>query len=328
MVSAVRVTSCLALLAPARSFLKPILSRPPGAEIVAATSASSVRQRSTKSSELCMRKTGKFVLSNKAKLNETGPKVVTMNTKTGEIIQEVPRDKPESKAAKAGPGLIKPDMELFCKAGADGISLGDCPFAHYIQMVLHYKELPFKLTPCSPESKPDWLVEEYEGQMPCLVDNGEAYTESSEIVDYIEYFYPEPPLSMKDNPDAMAKAKEVTGGVFGAVAKCIKNLDSSGDPPLLEKVMEELKKVDAYLKDNGPFLCGEHMTLPDCLFAPKLYHASTTLAHFKNTVIPPEMEALHKYMDMIYSHEAFEKSAYPPDVVVWGWNNARGTEAK
>ena len=36
----------------------------------------------------------------------------------------------------------------------------------------------------------------------------------------------------------------MTGGVFGAVAKCIKNLDSSGDPPLLEKVMEELKKVD------------------------------------------------------------------------------------
>lgn len=34
-----------------------------------------------------MRKTGKFVLSNTAKLNETGPKVVTINMKTGEVIQ-------------------------------------------------------------------------------------------------------------------------------------------------------------------------------------------------------------------------------------------------
>lgn len=54
-------------------------------------------------------------------------------------------------------------------------------------------------------NQPDWLVEDYDGQMPCLTDNGEAYTESSEIAEYIEYFYPEPTLSLKDNPDAMEK---------------------------------------------------------------------------------------------------------------------------
>lgn len=43
----------------------------------------------------------------------------------------------------------------------------------------------------------------------------------------------------------------MTGGVFGAVAKCIKNLDTGADPPLVAKVMEELRKVD-----------GEHV----CLF--------------------------------------------------------------
>lgn len=32
--------------------------------------------------------------------------------------------------------------------------------------------------------------------------------------------------------------------------------------------------------------------------------------------------------DTIYSHEAFVKSSYPPDVIVWGWNKARGTDAK
>lgn len=48
-------------------------------------------------------------------------------------------------------------------------------------------------------------MEDYEGKMPCLVDNGEPYTESSEIADYIEYFYPEPPLNLKDSPDAIAK---------------------------------------------------------------------------------------------------------------------------
>lgn len=48
--------------------------------------------------------------------------------------QEVPRDKPKPKASTAGPGLLTPDLELFCKAGPDGKSLGDCPFTHYVQV--------------------------------------------------------------------------------------------------------------------------------------------------------------------------------------------------
>lgn len=48
--------------------------------------------------------------------------------------QEVPRNKEKPKASTAGPGLLTPDMELFCKAGPDGKSLGDCPFTHYVQV--------------------------------------------------------------------------------------------------------------------------------------------------------------------------------------------------
>lgn len=36
------------------------------------------------------------------------------------------------------------------------------------------------------------------------MDSKEAYTESANVVDYIEYFYPEPTLSIKDS-DAVAK---------------------------------------------------------------------------------------------------------------------------
>lgn len=66
--------------------------------------------------------------------------------------------------------------------------------------------------------QPDWLVEDYEGQLPCLVDGKEAYTESANVVDYIEYFYPEPTLSIKGS-DAVAKVwwrereRESKGGV-------------------------------------------------------------------------------------------------------------------
>lgn len=44
------------------------------------------------------------------------------------------RAKLENETPTAGPGLITPNMELFCKAAADGSALGDCPFTHFIQV--------------------------------------------------------------------------------------------------------------------------------------------------------------------------------------------------
>lgn len=75
--------------------------------------------------------------------------------------------------------------------------------------------------------QPDWLVEDYEGKLPCLVDSKEAYTESSNVVDYIEYFYPEPTLSIKDS-DSVAKVRRggrrVKRAVWGGRGKSDKVL--------------------------------------------------------------------------------------------------------
>lgn len=67
--------------------------------------------------------------------------------------------------------------------------------------------------------------------------------------------------------------------------------------PFFPPVLPRRVGSPAFLKKGkGPYLCGEELTLADCSFAPKLYHASTCLAHFKNTVISPDLESLHKYM--------------------------------
>jgi len=79
-------------------------------------------------------------------------------------------------------------MMLYVKAGPDGKTLGDCPFAHFVGMVLHEKKLEYDLIPCTQETKPNWLIDFYEGKMPALRHRQECYTESSVIAEYLDFF--------------------------------------------------------------------------------------------------------------------------------------------
>lgn len=63
----------------------------------------------------------------------------------GGLQEEQKKKTVQQEMAKAGPGLLEPDMELFCKAAADGNALGDCPFTHYIHVRFFFK---FFFSPC------------------------------------------------------------------------------------------------------------------------------------------------------------------------------------
>jgi hypothetical protein len=45
------------------------------------------------------------------------------------------------------------------RAAEDGPSVGDCPFAHYVRIVLEEKRLEYQLKPEPPDAKPSWLLE-------------------------------------------------------------------------------------------------------------------------------------------------------------------------
>ena len=67
--------------------------------------------------------------------------------------------------------IIEPvTMELYIKAGPEDGQVGDCPFAHYVRCVMHFKGLDCKVIPCKPETKPEWLLNDPDlnGKMPCL----------------------------------------------------------------------------------------------------------------------------------------------------------------
>ena len=220
-------------------------------------------------------------------------------------------------------------MEIFVKAGPEGNDIGDCPFAQYDRMVMFAKDLSFTTTPCTAESKPSWLIDSYEGKMPCLLHDGEARVESNDIALYINFFFPSPPLSShSDETDA------AVAGLFPAIANFLKNTDDAADAKLRSVLEDALSNLEVHLarvapgnaEGSAPFMAGGDMLgLADCALAPKLYHLDIAAAHFKDPpfVVDKNYPIVRKYMDIMFAHPAFVSSAVPASTVLWGWGNAR-----
>jgi len=223
------------------------------------------------------------------------------------------------------------DMTLYIKAGPDGKDAGDCPFAHYIRMVLQEKNLEYTLAPSTQETKPDWLVDHYGGALPALRHRKECYVESDVIAQYLDFFFVEPTLSPYKKKE-MSEAGECTDGFFPALARYLKHTPDGNEDDLELKANLEtaLSKIEDQLNregKSGDYMVGdgEQITILDCSLAPKLYHMATGLKVFKNNAIDLENQfpLVKKYMDSVFERQSFKDSVYPEEVVEWGWSNAR-----
>ena len=218
-------------------------------------------------------------------------------------------------------------MTLYIKAGPDGKEVGDCPFAHYVRMVLGEKNLKYDVMPCVQDTKPRWLIDFYEGKMPALQHRRECYVESDVIAQYLDFFFTSPPLTTKKA--LMEAATEACDGFFPAVAKYLKHTPDGDedDSELQTSLRNALQKLDTHLSEieAGDFLCGEAFTLADCSLAPKLYHMMAGLKGFKNDAIDvaTDFPAVQKYMDVVFARQSFVDSRYPESTIIWGWGNAR-----
>jgi glutathione S-transferase len=226
-------------------------------------------------------------------------------------------------------------MTLYVKAAADGQSVGDCPFAHFVRMVLEEKGLvDYQVKPTTPDGKPSWLVEYYDGKMPALRHGKECYVESGVIADYLEYFFPQPPLTAAaDRSGASAAAEQVLEGFFPAVAQFLK--DTEDREETTNALKNKLQQFEDHLaklpKDGGSFLCGDQFSLLDCRVVPQLYHLQCGIDGFKKDGdsvllihLAEEYPKLHAYMQRCFARPSFQASQYPAETVLWGWGNARG----
>ncbi|CAB4066159.1 DHAR [Lepeophtheirus salmonis] len=145
-------------------------------------------------------------------------------------------------------------IELYLKAGHKGNDVGDCPFAQFIRCILNHKDISYDLKPCTQETKPEWLLKDFEGRLPCLMHNGKGTIESSDIADYIEKTFPQKSLK---TPEEVSKEVLV---FFPAMVK--------------------LFLEDLLTSSGGPYLSGASETLADYSLAPKLFHMTAIVPEF------------------------------------------------
>jgi len=230
-------------------------------------------------------------------------------------------------------------MSLYIKPGIEDKSHGDCPFAQYIRMVMEELGLEHEVLPVTPEDKPQWLLEHYEGKLPCLRHRSEAYVESDVIVQYLDYFFGKDKLlgvGSKEERETAAEAADLFGNIV-RFFKCVVDFDGP------EKNIDHLLALNVALRGlerhlsiegrDGPFLTGDGAVFSamDCSLMPKLYHLEIGLRTFKaneNEGIPPidliiEYPKINEYMEHVKLLDSWKKTVYPEDVVVWGWSNAR-----
>lgn len=222
-------------------------------------------------------------------------------------------------------------MTLYVKAGPDGTSVGDCPFAHFVRMVLAVKKLDYDLEPSVQETKPKWLIEYYDGKMPALRHRRECYVESDTIASYLDFFFPEPSLRGATQADEKA-VEEAAEGLFPAMAQYLKYTPDGDemDGEKKEALKTVFQRMNEFLSKEGrmgPYLVGDgaKITLVDCRLTPVLYHATTGIKAFKDGAIDMEKEfpALYRYTQHMFQTKAFVETMYPAEVITWGWGNAR-----
>ena len=207
---------------------------------------------------------------------------------------------------------------LYCKPGKDGKSIGDCPFTQYSRMAMEVAGKTYEVRPTAKDAKPQWLLDNHGGSMPCLAmdETGTgAVSESSKIASNAL-----PPT------DGDTASLDATSSLFGAIAKFLKNTDDAKDPELLVNLETALSKLDDRLKVvTGPYLSNaETLGLADCSVATKLFVLQVAGNHFKKfTVDPVKFPNVSQYMTTVFDSESFLKTKYSDDDMIFGWSQAR-----
>ncbi|GJN36273.1 hypothetical protein PR202_gb25118 [Eleusine coracana subsp. coracana] len=192
-------------------------------------------------------------------------------------------------------------------------TLGDCPFSQRVLLTLEEKKVSYQMKLIDVSNKPDWFLKiNPEGKVPVFNGgDGKWIADSDVIVQVIEEKYPSPPL-VTPPEDASVGSK-----IFSTFVTFLKSKDSNDGSE--QALLTELQALDDHLKAHGPYINGQNVSAVDLSLAPKLYHLTVALDHFKGWKIPENLTSVHAYVKALFSRESFEKTKAAKEHVIAGW---------
>ncbi|XP_058774804.1 glutathione S-transferase DHAR1, mitochondrial-like [Vicia villosa] len=204
-------------------------------------------------------------------------------------------------------------LEIAVKAavGAPTV-LGDCPFSQRALLTLEEKKVPYNIHLIDVSNKPAWFLEVNPGgKVPVVKFDGKWVPDSDVIVGILEEKYPEPPLVTPP------QFSSVGSNIFGTFVSFLKSKDSNDGTE--QALLAELNALEEHLKANGPYVAGEKVSAVDLSLAPKLYHLTVALGHFKKWTIPESLTNVNNYVKLLFARESFKKTKAEEKYVIAGW---------
>uniref|UniRef100_A0A3P9MZP2 Chloride intracellular channel protein n=1 Tax=Poecilia reticulata TaxID=8081 RepID=A0A3P9MZP2_POERE len=212
-------------------------------------------------------------------------------------------------------------IELFVKAGSDGLCIGNCPFSQRLFMVLWLKGVVFDVTTVDMRKKPDILNDLAPGAQPPFLQYGnEVKTDTNKIEEFIESTLcpPKYPRLAARNPESNTAGVDI----FSKFSAYIKNSNPQTNDNLEKGLMKALQKLDNYLgsplpdeidqdaadeatSSSRPFLDGQQLTLADCNLLPKLHILKVVSLKYRNFTIPESLTNVWRYLNAAYAREEF-----------------------
>ena len=192
-------------------------------------------------------------------------------------------------------------------------------------MALKLKGVDYDVVPCTEATKPAWLQSEVGGQMPCVVFQGVPHVETKQILGWIEQQFPGPSLAVPEEYVSVVDRSMF----WPELAAYTKNTDSSKDEELKLNLQIALTRLRTHLFSlpvDTRFLAGDTPSLLDCDLLPKLYVLQNATKQLKGYSLDDLMptDDVRMYYERGSTLPPFIQSCYPPDVCLWGWQQARG----
>lgn len=196
----------------------------------------------------------------------------------------------------------------------------DCPFSQRVMLTLAEKDVPFQKVFLDELHLPDWLADvNPAGKKIPVAKDLEAdkwIGDSANIVKYIEDKFPEPKLGYPDT------TPDVGEDIFPSMVDFLKADEKSDEEKKAQSAMESsLQKFDEYLaKQDGPFICGNHICAQCVAMAPRIYHLSIATKALKGWDKFGDYTHVAEFLEAMKARPSWGPSApVNDDVVAQGW---------